>query len=173
MEEILKNLPQEAKDKYKENKKFFFNLRKKTPKNLDLIMQGLHEAEFERTDCLKCGNCCKTTSPILIDKDISRIAKYLRMKEQKFIEHYLVVDDDDDYVMNSLPCPFLGHDNFCHIYNVRPKACKEFPHTNRKRFERISNLTLKNVAICPAAFNIVEEMKKVVKLKYQAPKLRE
>jgi len=43
---------------------------------------------------------------------------------------------------------------------VRPKACREFPHTDRKKFQQISHLTLKNVAICPAAFNIVEEMKR-------------
>jgi hypothetical protein len=50
------------------------------------------------------------------------------------------------------------------IYDVRPKACREFPHTDRKKFQQISNLTLKNVAICPAAYNIVEEMKKQIKL---------
>ncbi|MDX1721179.1 MAG: YkgJ family cysteine cluster protein, partial [Salegentibacter mishustinae] len=31
MEEILKNLPEKAKDKHKENKKFFAKLRKKPP----------------------------------------------------------------------------------------------------------------------------------------------
>jgi Fe-S-cluster containining protein len=46
------------------------------------------------------------------------------------------------------------------IYEVRPKACREFPHTDRKKFQQISDLTLKNIPICPAAFNIVEEMKK-------------
>ena len=50
------------------------------------------------------------------------------------------------------------------IYDVRPKACREFPHTDRKKFQQISELTLKNVAICPAAFNIVEEMKKKMPL---------
>ena len=170
MEEILKNLPQEAKDKYKENKKFFYKLRQKTPKNLDLTMQELHNAEFERTDCLTCANCCKTTGPFLTDKDVFRISKHLRLKEQKFIEHYLTIDEDNDYVLNALPCTFLGADNECTIYDVRPKACKEFPHTDRKRFERIASLTLKNLEICPAAFNIVEEMKKRVKLKYQPPK---
>ncbi len=41
------------------------------------------------------------------------------------------------------------------IYDVRPKACREFPHTDRKKFHQIADLTLKNVAICPAAYNIV------------------
>jgi Fe-S-cluster containining protein len=50
------------------------------------------------------------------------------------------------------------------IYDVRPKACREFPHTDRK----VSTdhwFNIENVAICPAAFNIVEEMKKNCRFK--------
>ncbi len=160
MEAILEQLPQRAKDNHNENKKFFARLRKKPPKHLDALMRELHEEEFSRTNCLECANCCKTTGPLFIDKDIERISKYLRMKPQKFIETYLRMDEDNDHVLQSVPCTFLGADNYCSIYDVRPKACREFPHTDRRKFQQISNLTLKNVAICPAAFNIVEEMKK-------------
>ncbi|WP_274476013.1 YkgJ family cysteine cluster protein [Mangrovimonas aestuarii] len=163
MEEILKNLPRQAKDKHKENAAFFKKLKKKQPKQLDYIMQELHEEEFQRTDCLECANCCKTTGPLFTDKDIERIAKHFRMKPQQFIDDFLRIDEDNDYVLQSVPCTFLGADNYCSIYEVRPKACREFPHTDRKKFQQISNLTLKNVAICPAAYNIVEEMKKRIK----------
>ena len=84
------------------------------------------------------------------------------MKVQKFTERFLRIDEDNDHVLQQVPCTFLGADNYCYIYEVRPKACREFPHTDRKKFHQISNLTLKNVAICPAAFNIVEEIKKRV-----------
>lgn len=160
MEKTLQELPQRAKDTHPENKKFFTKLKKKPPKHLDQLMSELHEDEFERTDCLTCANCCKTTGPLFTDKDVRRIAKHLRIKEQKFIETYLRVDDENDMVLQKVPCSFLGADNYCSIYDIRPKACREFPHTNRKKFQQISNLTLKNVAVCPAAFNIVEEMKK-------------
>ncbi|MEP2280923.1 YkgJ family cysteine cluster protein [Maribacter sp.] len=163
MEEVLRDLPKKAQEKHNENKKFFVKLRKKPPKNLDYIMQDLHEAEFERTDCLSCANCCKTTGPLFTNADVERISKSFRMKPQKFIETYLRVDEENDYVLQQTPCTFLGTDNYCSIYDVRPKACREFPHTDRKKFQQISNLTLKNVAICPAAFNIVEEMKKLMK----------
>ena len=125
-------------------------------------MQDLHDAEFERTDCLECGNCCKTTGPLFTKADIERIAKYLRLKPQQFIEKYLRVDEENDHVLQRVPCTFLDSENYCSIYDVRPKACREFPHTDRKKFHQISDLTLKNVAICPAAFNIVEEIKKRV-----------
>jgi hypothetical protein len=160
MQDVLKNLPKLAKDKHKENKTFFTKLKKKPPKQLDYLMQELHEDEFKRTDCLECANCCKTTGPLFTDKDIERISKYFKMKVHKFTEQYLMLDEDNDYVLQSVPCTFLGADNYCSIYEVRPKACREFPHTDRKKFLQISSLTLKNVAICPAAYNIVEAMKK-------------
>ena len=163
MEEVLRQLPQKAKEKHNENKKFFVKLRKKPPKDLDYTMQALHEAEFERTDCLTCANCCKTTGPLFTNADVERISKSFRMKPQKFIDTYLRIDEENDFVLQQVPCTFLGADNYCSIYDVRPKACREFPHTDRKKFQQISNLTLKNVAICPAAFNIVEEMKKLIK----------
>lgn len=165
MEEILKNLPKRAKDKLKENKKFFSRLRKKPPKDLDLQMQDIHEEEFSRTNCLDCANCCKTTGPLFTNKDIERVSKHLKQKPQQFIDQYLRIDEDRDYVLQQVPCTFLAEDNYCLIYDVRPKACREYPHTDRKDFHKISNLTIKNTAICPAAYNIVEEMKRRVKLK--------
>ena len=164
MNSILNNLAKEAKDKHIENKKYFDKLKKKVPKNLDYVMQELHEAEFKKTDCLSCANCCKTTGPLFTSADIERIAKHLRQKPQQFIEQYLRVDEENDYVLQSVPCTFLDHDNTCFIYDVRPKACREFPHTDRKKFQQISDLTLKNIAICPAAFNIVEKMKEKLPL---------
>lgn len=163
MQDIINNLPKQAKDKQKENKDFFKKLKKKPPKQLDYIMQELHEEEFKKTDCLECANCCKTTGPLFTDKDIERIAKSFKQKPQQFIEQYLRIDEDNDYVLQSVPCTFLAADNYCLIYDVRPKACREFPHTDRKKFQQISNLTIKNVAICPAAYNIVEEMKRRIK----------
>jgi len=160
MDEILKQLPAKAAEKHQENKKFFAKLKKKPPRNLDVLMQELHTEEFKRTDCLECANCCKTTGPLFTLKDITRISKHFKMKEQAFIDAYLRIDEERDYVLQSVPCTFLGADNYCSIYEVRPKACSEFPHTDRKKFQQISNLTLKNVAVCPAAFNIVEDMKK-------------
>jgi Fe-S-cluster containining protein len=164
MKEILKKLPEKAREKHRENRKFLARLRKKPPKHLDVLMHELHQNEFRETNCLHCANCCKTTGPLFTAIDIERISRHLRLKPGRFIELYLKVDEDNDYVLQQTPCSFLGSDNYCSIYPVRPKACSEFPHTDRKKFHQIGDLTLKNVAICPAAFNIVEEMKKRVSL---------
>ena len=156
----LEDLPKRAAEKKAENQRFFKKLKKKPPKNLDYLMQELHEAEFQRTDCLQCANCCKTTGPLFTDADITRIAKHLKLKPQKFISQYLRLDEDKDYVLQNVPCTFLDAENYCLIYDVRPKACREYPHTDRKKFQQIGDLTIKNTSICPAAYNIVEEMKK-------------
>lgn len=144
--------------KQKEHKKFLDALKRKPPKNLDYAVLETHEEVFENIDCLKCANCCKTTGPLFTEKDIERIAKHFRMSPAVFEQKYLRTDEDQDKVLRQLPCPFLGEDNFCSIYDVRPKACREFPHTDRKKIYQINNLTIKNTLICPAAFDFVEKL---------------
>lgn len=161
MDKDLENLPKLAADALVENKKYFQRLKRRTPKRLDLLMQELHDDEFEKTDCLDCGNCCKTSSPIFTEKDVERISKHLKMKVRDFMTQYLERDEDDFMVLKSVPCTFFDEsDNSCFIYKVRPKACAEYPHTNRKKFAQISDLTIKNTEICPATYRIVEELKK-------------
>ena len=151
---------EQSKLKSKENQQFFKRLKKIKPKVLDKLIHPLHEEVFECTDCLKCANCCTTTGPLFTDKDISRIAKHLRIKPFEFTQQYLRIDEDRDYVLKSVPCTFLGEDNYCSIYEVRPKACREYPHTDRKKQNQLLNLTEKNIEVCPAVFNIVEKLKK-------------
>lgn len=165
MKPALHELAKLAKERQSENKKYFDKLKKHPPRDLDYQMQELHEREFKKTDCLQCANCCKTTGPLFTSADIERIAKHFRQKPQQFIDQYLRIDEDNDYVLKSVPCTFLDAENYCTIYEVRPKACREYPHTDRTKFYQIANLTLQNVSICPAAFNIVEEMKKRIPMK--------
>lgn len=156
---LLPQLRQRAKEEQKVNKKFFQRLGQRKPKALDDTVAALHEAVFADIDCLQCANCCKTTSPIFRDIDIERIAAHLRQRPADFITQYLHLDEEGDYVLNSAPCPFLGADHYCSIYEVRPKACREYPHTDRKNFHQILGLTLKNTAICPAAFEVVKRLR--------------
>ncbi len=164
MEEKLRLLPELSAEKKEENIKFFKKLKKRTPKRLDVITQEIHEKVFQHTDCLSCGNCCKRISPFFTDRDIKRIAKHLRMKEFEFITQYLHRDEDDYWVLNEMPCPFLGSDNYCFIYDVRPKACGEYPHTDRRKFIQLADLTIKNIEVCPAVYEIVEGLKEKIKV---------
>lgn len=148
-----------ARNERKANKRFLDKLKQRPPKKLDEMVADLHEEVFDEIDCLDCANCCSTTSPIVRDKDVDRLAKHLRLRPAELIEKYMLLDSDGDYVMNTAPCPFLGSDNYCSVYEARPKACREYPHTDRKNFHQILGLTLKNTMICPAALRVVEGLK--------------
>ena len=146
--------------KRKKNQQFFKRLKKIKSKVLDKLIQPLHDEVFDCTDCLKCANCCTTTGPLFTDKDISRTASHLRIRPSEFVEKYLRIDEDRDFILKSVPCAFLGKDNYCSIYDVRPKACREFSHTERIKQSQLLKLTEKNVEVCPAVFEIVEKLKK-------------
>ena len=141
-------------------KKQFKTWQKKKPKNLDEQFHTGHDRAFSKIDCLQCANCCKTTSPIFRDIDIKRISKSLRLKESEFVRNYLRMDEENDYVLLKSPCTFLNNDNTCSIYEVRPLACREYPHTNRKNMHQILGITEKNTEICPAVAKITMEILK-------------
>ncbi|EMC27227.1 hypothetical protein SMU85_07934 [Streptococcus mutans ST6] len=147
-----------ALQKQKGHRKFLATLKKKAPKNLDKIVQEVHAEVFREIDCTKCANCCKILGPLFTESDISRIAKHFRMRLPVFEDMYLRVDEDNDKVFKSMPCPFLGEDNLCSIYDIRPKACREFPHTDRKKIYQINHLTIQNTLICPAVYLFVEKL---------------
>lgn len=156
----LEKLLNKAKQFKKENKKFLSSVQKR--KDLDTLFHTAHEEAFQKIDCLQCANCCKTTSPIFRDVDIDRIARHLGMRPSLFTEKYLHIDEDQDWVLNVAPCPFLGSDNYCSIYEVRPKACREYPHTDRKNMSQIMELTFRNTMVCPAVAGMVEKIKGAV-----------
>ncbi|MBL4592901.1 MAG: YkgJ family cysteine cluster protein [Flavobacteriales bacterium] len=159
MNENLKNKLALAQQHQKENKALVKKLKRSKPKSLDVIVHGLHDEAFEKIDCLDCANCCKTTSPAIYERDIDRLAKHLKIKPSKLIEQYLEKDTDNDYVFRSAPCPFLVHENYCMVYDSRPLACREYPHTNRKRFYQVLDLSLTNTSICPAVADVFEGLK--------------
>lgn len=148
-----------AEVKLKENKQFFKNLSKLDRKKLDDYALVAHDMAFKSTDCLDCANCCKSTGPLFTKADIDRLSRVFRINSALFISTYLRVDEEGDYVLSETPCPFLLENNKCLVYDQRPKACREFPHTNRKNFYQIRALTLKNTLICPIAYKVVEQIK--------------
>jgi Fe-S-cluster containining protein len=157
----LSEFDKRSKRLSKENQKFLLSLKNKDPRKVDKAFHLLHDEVFDNTDCLTCANCCKTTSPIFYQSDIERAARSLRMKPGDFIAKYVKVDEDNDFVLQSTPCPFLDSENHCKIYPARPKACREYPHTNRKKMVQVMELTHKNTLVCPAVLEMVERLKRV------------
>ena len=157
----LRSFKQKVRHNGKQLKSFLRKIENNTPKGLDQLTKKLSPSVWKEIDCLSCANCCKTTSPIFTDRDINRISAHFKVRPANFVEKYLHLDEDEDYVLNEAPCTFLGTDNYCSIYEVAPRACREYPHTNRKQIYKILNLTIKNMAICPAVFEIVQKLKEI------------
>lgn len=141
-------------------KKLVAKWKKVNPRTLDQLFHREHDTAFRKIDCLQCANCCKTTSPIFRDVDIRRLSKRVRLSEAAFISQYLRMDSEGDYVLTTAPCPFLGADNYCSVYEDRPLACREYPHTNRKNMYQILPLTRRNMEVCPAVTEIMREIAK-------------
>lgn len=125
------------------------------------LLPDLHEEAFTKVNCLECANCCRNYSPRFKTPDIKRISKHLGMKEGAFIESYLRLDEDGDYVVKSSPCPFLGSDNYCGIYDVRPSDCARYPYTDEDVLLKRPQLTLKNSTVCPAVHYVLEKLLEV------------
>lgn len=143
----------------KENQKVYKRILEKGNRNQMLkALPKLHEEAFEKIDCLDCANCCKNHSPRFKQPDIKRIAKRLKLKEGELIERYLKLDEDNDFVVKSSPCPFLGYDNFCSIYEDRPSDCARYPYTNEDVLLKRTQLTLKNTMVCPAVYFVLERL---------------
>jgi hypothetical protein len=169
MEQILYIRPEKLKEltdsKRLEFSILFKKLKAKKPKNLDDVFHEFHHEAFQKFNCLTCANCCSTISPVVTDKDIERLSKGLKMRSVDFVNQYLYLDHENDFVFKQTPCPFLLPDNYCSVYSDRPKACREYPHTDRKRMYQILNLTHKNCEVCPVVYQITIELDKSRKLK--------
>lgn len=152
-------LRQDAARLASENAKFFKYLSKCNSRKVDQTFHRLHEEVFTQIDCLACANCCRTLGPRITYADLRRIPRSLKMSPAQFVQQYLRTDEDGDYVFKSEPCPFLEENNYCSIYNDRPRACREYPHTDRQRMYQLLDITLRNTAICPAVYRIVETIK--------------
>lgn len=143
----------------KEKQKQFKQLLLRSDKNKILKqLPQLHEEAFAKINCLECANCCRNYSPRFKTPDVKRISKHLGLKESEFIERYLRVDEDGDFVVKSTPCPFLGSDNFCSIYEVRPSDCARFPYTDEDIIVKRQALTLKNSTFCPIVYYVLDKL---------------
>ncbi len=142
-----------------EHQKQYKQLLQRADKNKVLKqLPDLHQEAFEKIDCLQCANCCKNYSPRFKMPDIKRISKYLGMKGGDFINTYLVQDNEGDYVTKSKPCPFLGADNYCGIYEARPSDCHRFPYTDEDVLLKRPVITLKNSTFCPIVYYVLENL---------------
>ncbi len=142
-----------------EHIKLYKNFLQRADKNKVLRqLPKLHGEAFDKIDCLQCAACCKNYSPRFKTPDIKRISKHFKLKESVFIDKYLDLDSEGDYVSKTSPCPFLGDDNYCKIYDQRPSDCHRFPYTDEDVLLKRPAITLKNATFCPAVHFVLEKL---------------
>jgi len=128
---------------------------------LNDMADAFHEDVFNGIDCLDCASCCKSLPPIINENDAKKMAKYLGMKITDFKIKHIRYDEDDDMILNHTPCAFLLEDNKCQVYDVRPKSCKEYPHTDNNDFVKNMKLHAINAKYCPAVYHMIEKINQV------------
>lgn len=86
--------------------------------------------------CKGCSKCCEWPGILeLHQSDMETISCFLSISVAEFTKDYLEPDNDNlgQYIMKSKQddtCIFLV-DGLCEIYEVRPKACVEFPRKDQ------------------------------------------
>lgn len=140
-------------------KRFLNKLLKEQPRGLDKIAAETDKEVWKETDCLSCANCCKTMSPTYTTADIKRISAHLEMTPDAFKKKWLRKDRGGDWLNKTEPCQFLNlENNYCAIYEVRPKDCAGFPHHTKRRMVDYMHVYKQNVEYCPATYKLVEKM---------------
>ena len=147
-----------GRDKHEQIKRQLTHLSKFNTKNFDHVVSDFHNEAFAEVDCMKCGNCCRHLGPLLQKSDIKRVAKEIGIDPIEFQSEQLRQDEEGDWVFKVMPCPFLEEDNSCNVYNKRPGACVDYPHTQERNIQRRLPRLAKNVLFCPAAVLISEKI---------------
>ncbi len=145
---------------------FLKNLRKQRKIPLERLLKEAHDKAFSQIDCLDCGRCCRELGPGLKNKDVARLARRENLKPAEFIKKQLRTDEDNDLVFKKMPCPFLGSDNYCFVYEDRPDACRDYPHMDHGRQTGRISLHIENLSYCPAVILAVEELMKAITENY-------
>lgn len=159
MQTIVDDWRANAERHFDRNFDFIHGLKMKNERVVDRVAHRLHEEAFSIIDCTRCANCCRTISPRFRKSDVRRIAEHLGMKPADFRTTYLQADEEGALFLKSTPCPFLGTDSRCTIYEVRPRDCAEYPHTQKKGFTFRTYSVASNSRSCPAVFYIIERMR--------------
>lgn len=150
-----RSLIETAKSQRKSIRAFIDRLKKNPPADLDHATNECHDLAFTQIDCLKCAHCCASTGPLFRSKDIERLSDHLRLRPADFVTQYLREDEDRDYVFKKMPCPFLKDDKCCSVYESRPGACRDYPHTQQREVRKKLDIMYHNALICPAVARVV------------------
>jgi len=138
---------------------FLKGLSRRKVRGIDPLAQRMNKEAFQKIDCLQCANCCRVMTPTWKKTEVKRVAEHVGMTYDEYFKKHLYIDKTGDIMNKKTPCQHLAADNKCSIYEIRPKDCSGFPHTQSREFKLfIPETHIQNLSYCPATFYVVEKM---------------
>ena len=151
----------QGEKKRDENMRFrrFIKTRSHSDLNLRRIAQGIEE----QIDCTQCANCCKVATVAVSDRDVERLARYLRIPSARVVAEYTMQGEENGRILRRTAeegCVFLGG-NLCTVYEARPDICQRFPHLVRGNGSLASRMWefVDRACYCPIVYNALEAFK--------------
>ena len=147
-----------------ENERFRKHLKRHNfvERNFRRIAQNIED----QIDCSQCANCCRQATVRLAERDIEKLAKFLRIKPAQFVREYCQESEEEGLILKRIEtgCVFLDG-NLCSVYEARPGNCEDFPHLVRGQGSLLSRMwEFKDRACyCPIVYNALEAFKVEVK----------
>ena len=135
----------------------------------DRILRRIAVEVEEQIDCRQCANCCRVATAKVIDRDIERLAKYLRLKPARVLADFVVESEEEGKVLRRdkrTGCVFLSG-NDCTVYDARPESCQRFPNVVRGAGSIASRMWefVDRATYCPIVYNSLEAFKEELKFK--------
>lgn len=150
-----------GEQKRNENERFRRHL--KTYRFVERKLVKIAEETEAQIDCLVCANCCKVATARLMERDVAKLAKYLRVPVGRFLRDYTTEEPEEGLILNrddETGCVFLNGKE-CTVYDARPTSCRDFPHLTggpgslpHRMWEFIDR-----AVYCPIVYNTLEEWK--------------
>jgi Fe-S-cluster containining protein len=117
----------------------------------------------EQIDCRQCANCCKVATTRISDRDVEKLAWFLRIRPAEFVREYTMESEEEGLILRrdeAHGCVFLSG-NDCTVYEARPHNCEHFPHLVRGEGSLLSRMwdMPDRACYCPIVYNSLEAFK--------------
>lgn len=147
-----------------------FRRHMKSRDHSDRILRRIAEDIEEQIHCTQCANCCRVATAKVTERDVERLAKYLRVKPARVMADYVVKSEEEGLILQrdkKTGCVFLNG-NECTVYDARPESCQKFPHVVRGNGSIVSRMweLIDRACYCPIVYNSLEAFKDEMNFKH-------
>jgi len=146
----------------KRDENFRFRAHLKTHDYVERRLKKIAAGIQEQIDCKQCANCCRVATVEPAERDIEKLAKFLRISREQFIAEYTAKDAEGDRILKQTAqgCIFLNGTE-CTVYEQRPSTCESFPHLVKGNGPISTRMwaMVDRASYCPIVFNSLEAFK--------------